>query len=83
MLKQSWNSYSYLLLYRFWHESDFLCNIEEWFKKDSDVVLVNDFKLGHGKIKVKCGDLNCIFEIKAYCHGSKRNVIKPSVTTAV
>ena len=62
-----------LLLYRFWYESNSLCNIENWFENDKDVVSVNQFSKGHGEITVKCGELECKFEIRTFCHGNKRN----------
>ena len=65
-----------MLLHRFWHESDSLRSIRDWFEEDQDVVSVNTFSEGHGAITVKCGDLNCKFEIKTFCHGNKRNVHK-------
>ena len=65
-----------MLLHRFWHESDSLCNIEKWFKQDKDVVSVNNFSAGYGEITVKCGDQTCKFKLKTYCHGEKRRLHK-------
>ena len=72
------NIFRQLCYFRFWHESDSLCNIEDWFKKDREVVSVNQFGKGHGEITVKCGDQTCKFELKTYCHGEKRKVYKNS-----
>jgi len=71
-----------VLLCRFWHESDSLCSIKSWFEEDQDVVSVNTFSKGHGAITVKCGDLNCKFEVKTFCHGNKRNVQENSIQSS-
>ena len=64
-----------MLLHRFWHESDSLCDIEKWLKQE-DVVSVSYFSDGYGEIKVKCGDQTCKFELKTYCYGEKRRLQK-------
>ena len=63
-----------LHVYRFWHESNSLCHIENWFEEDTDVISVNQFSAGRGEITVKCGDQICKFELKTYCHGKGSNI---------
>lgn len=58
-----------LLMHRLWCKKYFTCCIKncEFQNKGMETYSPNQFS-GCGEFTVKCGDLNCKFEVKIFCY---------------